>query len=307
MNIRCDGIRSLVTFILAPVLLISFLLEPFTPDLIIMLGTAKITAKIGSFPANIDAIWEIKFIGNRILFYILNWADPFQGLLYQIWMKGMVAVVAIVILWLFSKEVGAMWGVERDWVFILGFIGVFAIGSFMIMQAEWFAVLICLGMITLLLRNSNATWVAAGALVIPLLLMKGTTVLLAPVALLAYIIIMGKRGVGYRMPWASLGIAIATGAFAVAWWLWFPHLLQDSILSVAVAHPASLSLLASLEFLIYFGICVIGFAPFIIVSGAGGFLAVAHSTKKDLYELGILLSMWLIPLIGVIAQSDFYY
>ena len=88
---------------------------------------------------------------------------------------------------------------------------------------------------------------------------------------------------------------------------WFPHLLQDSILSVAVAHPASLSLLASLEFLIYFGICVIGFAPFIIVSGAGGFLAVAHSTKKDLYELGILLSMWMIPLIGVIAQSDFYY
>lgn len=65
---------SSIYYFYLPVLLIcfiSYVVTPFTADTRVFYSSAILADQLGNFPYNIDASWEIKPIGNRLIVYLL--------------------------------------------------------------------------------------------------------------------------------------------------------------------------------------------------------------------------------------------
>ena len=303
-------IRGILYVILCPAILVSFLLESFTPDIRIYLGVERIAARMGTFPTNLDSVWEVKPVGNRLIFYVLNWiADPYFGtLLYQVLVKGVAAAGAVLILWWFARMVSKEWHVPFEWPFMLGFVGLFAIGNYIILESEWFATVLVLLMVALLLRDTKFTWCAAGLLVVPLLLIKGITVLMAPLPLIAYVLISGRwKGAASGLPRAICGM-VAGGILAgLAWLTIFPHMVQDMFLSAAIGKVAAMGLLERVDWFIVLGFGVVGFTPLIVIGAVTGFMGCCFAQPRDRRDLGLLLLLWLVAVSMAFIQGEFFY
>jgi hypothetical protein len=296
---------AFVYYIICPLLVISYCLEAWTGDIRIYLGAAKVAALTPGFPMTLDSVWESRFVGHRFLYYVLNMIDPFTGWLYSIWMKFIVALVMIVILYYFSKRVSERMQVSFHYPFILGFVGLFAVNNAIIFSAESHSVVIAMLMVTLLLDDRPWVGGLSGLLIYPLIVMKGLPVLLVPIVMLV-VVMLTPHDYKARFYSALVGLPIVAAAL-IATVLYFPHFISDIFLLTRLGHLSHLGLIETIESFFNWGAGVIGFAPLIIISVVLSFILLSIVTKEHVRDLKLLLAMWLVAALYVFIISEFYY
>ena len=297
--------RKLFYWVIAPLLLLSWLLEPFTQDVRIYLGAAKVTLLTPGFPMSLDTVWESRFVGHRFLYYCLEAINPFEGLVAQVWIKGIVAVVMIAVIYYFSKRVAVKWSVHFDYVFIVTFVGWFAVNTFMIFAAEAHSVIIGLLMIALLLDDRPILNGLAGLLTLPLMILKGLPILLVPIAILTVMLICPADW-QRRIVAATCALPIAIAAwFSLAWY--YPHFISDIFLNTRMAHIGFLSYQDIGTYFFKYGLGVVGFMPVIVIGLFVTFLLLSVLRREHLKEFGFLLLMWVVAAVYVLVISEFFY
>jgi hypothetical protein len=298
-------------FVISPLILISYLLEPWTDDIRIYLGAAKVTALTSGFPLSLDAVWESRFVGHRFLYYILNLVTPFSGWLYSIWMKALVAIVTFIILYYFSKRVSDKMQISFHYPFILGILGLFAINNFIIFSAEYFSVVIAMLMLTLLLDDREWCQRLSGLLVLPLLILKGLPVMLVLIVILAIAMLVPDYKDRLMESILSLPLVFVSLLVII---LYFPHFISDIFLITKLAHLTMLDPLLVIQYFFKYGIGVIGFVPLILIGAFMLFMIVAtfekdhdYEFKRHVRDFGLLLAMWLVAAVYVLFLSEFFY
>lgn len=215
-------------FLICPFILASYLFERLTDDVRIYLGVGHLTDMMGG----IDNAWEIKPPGNRVLFYLLS-KIPETGLQYQIFLKAAVAIAAILIIAYFAIQVSRKMNADFDIVFTLSIIAMFAISDYVMLEVEWFCVLIMMLMIGALLSDNEYLWEIAGILCLPLFLMKGISLLYIPAVIALVHVIDDRSLIHDNIPFYSGAVWGIVGGVILQLTI-FPHMLQDMILSSLV-------------------------------------------------------------------------
>ena len=306
MKIPNGLIIIVIYFIICPAVLISYLFEPFTQDVRLYLGAAKITALTPGFPMNLDLVWESRFVGHRLLYYILDMISPFDGLLYSVWMKFVVALVMIGVIYYFSKQVAERMQVSFDYIFIITFLGMFAVHHFTIFSAEAHSVIIGLAMIAMLLDDPPIINGLAGLLILPLVILKGLPVLLVPIIILV-IIMLAKEDYQERLLAAACAVPIVIASYLIMAG-YFPHFISDIFLNTKLAHIGSLGYLDIGTYFVKYGVGVIGFLPIVIIGLFVTFLLLSVIRKEHVGDVGLLLLMWVVAaMYSLIIQEFFYY
>lgn len=297
--------RKLFYWLVAPLMMISWALEPWTSDVRIYLGAAKVTLLTPGFPMTLDSVWESRFVGHRFFYYCLEALNPFEGLLAQVWMKGLVAIVMLAVIYYFSKRVSVKWSVPFDYVFVITFLGLFAVNTFMIFAAEAHSLVIGLLMIAMLLDDRPLINGLAGLLVLPLLILKGLPVLLVPIAVLV-VVLLCPDTYKQRLMAAACSIPIVIAAW-LAMAAYFPHFITDIFLNTKMAHIGSLSYWDVVVCFIRYGFGVVGFTPLIVIGAVAIFLLLSVVRREHLRDLGLLLAMWFVASVYVLIIQEFFY
>jgi hypothetical protein len=294
-------IKTILYFLVCPFVLISYLLEPFTGDVKIYLGTALQTDKLGG----IDQAWEIKPPGNRILFYLLS-KIPGEALQYQILCKAIVAIVAIAIIYYFAKNVSKRMDIEHDAVFILSFLAFFAISDYVMLEVEWFCVLIMMLMMGLYLSDNEDLMFLAGVVVLPLFLMKGISILFAG-TVFALVFFITKRRFTFRgeMPFI-LGCVVAGFGFVVLQLTLFPHMIQDMLLSSAISHVTLFNPILRIFNFVYFVSLGYWFIPVLAIGFTTFLVVYYHDALNNTRQFLWLALAWLFPCIMIFAQGEMF-
>ncbi len=304
-------LRYLILGLATLPVMVSFMLESLVGNSRIYLGTERLAAAAGTFPANLDTVWEIKPVGNRLIFYVLDRiANPWWGTFtYEVVVKVIPALVLILIIWYFARMVARKWGLPFEYPYMLAFLGIFAVGNFVILEPEWTAVGVVLLMTALLLEEREWAWWTAGLLVAPLLLLKGITLLMAPLPFIAYLLVTRQRIRGVLWPALDFvaGVVGAAILTVLAWVTLFPHMVPDFLISAAIGKVAYDPILRRLELLTYYGFGLVGFMPLIVIGLVVGVMACCYAGPRDRRDLGLLLALWAIPVAIVLIQSEYFY
>ena len=295
-----------VYWVLCPFVFISYCIEPFTDDIITYLGTAKVAALTPGFPMTLDSVWESRFIGHRFLYYVLNITDPFGGFWYPVWMKTVVGIVMIVILYYFSKRVAERWAIPFEYPFVVGFLGLFAINNFIIFSAEAHSVVIAMLMITLLLDNRWHVQTLASLLVLPLIIMKGLPVILVLTVMMA-VMMLAKEDYIDRFKRAACNLFTSVPLALVVLAMYFPHFISDIVFAHQMAHIGLHSGYEVFSHFIWYGIGISGTAPIIMVGACAGFMVLSIVVRKHMRDVGLLAGMWLVGAVYVYYLAEFWY
>jgi hypothetical protein len=163
-------------FLFFPLVALGAIVSPLTNDVRIFYGVEYLDWKyLSNFPSNILGFWEIKPVGNHLCNYALvvvtNFFIPFQDHLSQeIFIKCIAVAIAIFACWTFSKNV-----LKIKYGFLLCFVAMFCSLNLNTLQAEWWATIFAM-IACALFMEANSNWsYLAGALLIPTLLVKGTS------------------------------------------------------------------------------------------------------------------------------------
>lgn len=296
---------KILYFVICPLIFISFLLESFTNDVLIYLGTAKVALITGGFPMNLDSVWESRFVGHRFLYYVLNLISPFKGLIYSIWIKLIVGLITLVILYYFSKQVSEKMQIPFQYPFIIGFLGFFAVNGFVILSAEFISIIIGMVMLIFLLQDARKElWILSSLCIVILLILKGLTVLVLPIVILVVIMFVPYYKSRFKIALYGLPIAgILYGGMA----LYFPHFISDIFLVTKIAHLNQLSYFSSIIYFFQYGIRILWFIPIIIIGIVVLFELLTIKDVNKRRNIGLLLGMWIISILYVLVISEFFY
>ena len=301
---------ALLYYFILPFTAVSFVLTPLTNDTRIFLGAAAIADTYYQLPYGLDAAYEVKPIGNRILNWFLykvaDFVVPFASNHYTefgYFVKLTALVILIVCCWYVSSRV------KTPYVFPLMFIGFACGGNFGLLMSEWFAAMFSLVAVALLLEENRGWWqVIAGMLCVGIALLKSITVLMViPVVCIVYLL-------GGEIDWKKfIGGYIAAGAaFLIACRTIWPYSLGDMLMSRLVAHVGMYDYTTMLT---WFWLTqdrtnllqvILAYAPIIVA----GFVAVVYllfsSYARGDRKTAVLLSLlWLAPAAIVFIQSEY--
>jgi len=292
-------------FLISPIVLILYILEPFSGDVMIYFGAAKVTALTNGFPMTLDSVWEVKLIGHRFLYYLLNLiATPFHGWAYSIFVKLIVSIITIVILYYFSKQLSTRLQIRFEYPFIIGFLGLFAVNNYIIFSGEATSVIISMLMFAMLLDDHKWIQIASGLLVVPLLTLKGLPVLLVLIIMLSTMMLTNDYWERFKRAILSLPIVVIS-IFILMWY--FPHFISDIFLS-RVLNPAITQDILQIVFNFwYHGISMIGMAPIIVFGACSLLLLLSVVVKEQMRNIGLLLLMWGISSAYVMYIAQFFY
>jgi hypothetical protein len=298
-----DWLLKILYFIICPLVFISYLLEPLFGDIHIYLGAAKVTALTPGFPMSLDTIWETRFIGHRFFYYVLNLVSPFEDPFYSIWIKLLVAIPTILILYYFSKQVSEHMQISVHYPFTIGFLGLFAVNNFVILSTESVSIVIAMLMTAMLLDTRRWLWFASGLLILPLVTMKGLPVLLVPIVILSIIMLIPDYKNRISIAAYSLPVIVLLWA-ALA--LYFPHFISDIFLVGKLYHIGQFDPFQMLSRFLERGISVIGYIPIIVIGVFTLFELVTITNKKMVRTLKLLLGMWGISSAYVFIIAEFF-
>jgi hypothetical protein len=297
--------QKFIYWIGLPFVLISYLCEPLADDVHIYLGAAKIQALTGGFPMVLDTVWESRIIGHRFLYYILNLISaPFPGWWYSIWMKSVVAIVTIIILYYFSKRIADRMVVPFEYVFILGFLGLFAVNNVIIFSSEILSVVISMLMVTMLLDDRRGVQVLSGLLVLPLLTLKGLPVLLVLIGMMVVMMLVTDYIDRFKRAIISLPVV---GTALLALYLYFPHFISDIFLIRMTNHPKSGEIVVILYRFFFMGIGTVGMVPVIMAGVCSMFLLLSIVMKEHIRDMRLLIGAWLVASVYVVIIGEFWY
>lgn len=309
--------------ILSLLAFISYLILPLTDDVRVFFGVAKITDFFGIFPANVDLAWELKPLGNRMLFYLINKAFSWvhNEILFEYTVKASLAIVVGLVCYYFARQIKIHFGKSVGYAaFFISIVSLFALDSFCIMEPEWFAVILSfltLGVLLSMDRYDDDSIVFEGKSLIAALLMvaiislKGITIFLIPAIFCAWFLIDDRDGLHDKVIMVLVGfVTLAIGAWALSTVL-FPNAIPDVILSGQIAFSVrSVGYLDSMMYTMFNLIKSIYFIPAILAGGiatiwvALEYIPRAEDVRK--FQPLALVLLWITPLILVFIQQEFF-
>ena len=220
-------------FIMFPILCIGSILSPLTNDVRIFYGVEQLGIKYLQFPQSVyGGFWEIKPVGNHICEFLIasftNIFVPFSNHSVQEPIIKCIAVgIAILACYIFSRNI-----LKVKYSFLLCFTGMFCALNLNILQAEFLAIVFAMVSCALLVEKNKLWHYVAGALLIWVLLVKGTTGALI-ISAVCIVLIFNKR----RVAWVrgAIGFILMGLTFLAAdifvWQQMIPDILMAPILS----------------------------------------------------------------------------
>ena len=195
----------------------------------------------------------------------------------------------------------------------MGFLGFFAVGNFVALECEYFAAILGLLILTLMVEDKKGLWIIAGFLIIPLILIKGITLFIILSVLPLWILInfWGNRvdiaQIKQRLIWCVIGFAIASAIYFISVRFLFPHSISDMFLSAGIAHIGMVGMDKLLEYFFEYSMGLIAFSPLIVI----GFLLLPFIILKvdnsQLKDILLILLSWFPPILMVFIQGEFFY
>lgn len=286
-------------FLAFPIVAIGSILSPLTNDVRIFTGTEYLAMKFFEFPGNILYTWEIKPVGNHIVNYALVWFAtlfvPFQDHFTQEIIFKIVAVtVAAFACWYFNRNI-----LKIRYGFIFSFFALFCSLNLNTLQAEWWAVVTTMVACALFVEDRNWCHYIAGALLIWVLLFKGTTGALI-ISAICIVMIVQKN-----IDWLRGGIGFITMglSFYAAHLLFWPTLISDILMAPILSHVGEYPWLGQV-YVTLVAICI-SFSIYIPAIGIGAVYGAVWLKKnfrdpRALYFVG----MWAPILFVVWYQSE---
>jgi hypothetical protein len=285
-------------YLMFPFLCISYLLTPLTHDAQTFIGAERIADLFYPFPQGIDLAWEIKPIGNRIANWVLyKWGDTLVGFASP-WFPLAVKLLALLAVLAVSYYFAAV--VPGWYVFPLAFTALTAVSDINILQAEYWAVLLALVCIAMLL---DSYWYCpvVGALFVGIVLLKGITGLML-VSILCAVFLLGNVKLSERFGGLYLGVMAGIGAFSVLSLTVWVHMIPDMLMAAQLAHVGFFSwwyILAS------FIIWTAYFLPSTPIAFFAAFVALFVILYLDLKRAAVFALAWAAPLVMVLIQGEF--
>jgi len=312
----------LLTLVFPIAVICSFVNMPLTDDVKVFIGAAY-QSEMNNLPFlhGIDAAWELKPIGNRILWRVISTAADWVNSTANI-NTGVQFVSILIAIWasiLLAGAVSKHISGNRDFIFLALFLALITPFNLCLMQAEWWAVLLSYAALWLLLKETPTSMALAGILTIFIASLKLSTVLLIPTIFVAYLMIAGyeyRNVVRQSLPYL-LGV-ISGGLVGVWWALYLPNVIPDALFSMSVAHTsrgASFSLVDGIGYLINYAYMQVPSIPILLVGIAcgGGLVLIctmiwinAEDKKEPTIHMMLLGLLWIMPLASIFIQGEFF-
>jgi hypothetical protein len=288
-----------------PAVIYSFIVAVLNDDIHVFLGVARLADSFGSFPANIDMAWELKPIGNRLIFYLFY--KLFQSVignewLVQVGMKALVAIMGLAICAYFAVQVaGKLKGLDVIWIFTIAALAVFTVHDLCMLQSEFFALLLSILAIGLMLSEREYCQYLAGAVMLGVVLLKLITVVFIPLVLITWFLV--EKHVMIRK-WKRLfyGFIVATGVFIVSCILWFHNFVNDTLLLLSLGHPTNTGLIGQIGLLLIETPGILWFIPILIA----GLIATVLIVKNRIGGWAWVMVSWVLALAIAFIQVEFW-
>jgi hypothetical protein len=320
----CATIALVVIF---SAVIVSFYQMPFTDDVRVFIGAAH-QADLNRlpFPWNIDAAWELKPLGNRLIYYTLvrftevvgQWlSDAPSEMLIKAAALSSVFIVSM-LLARAAKDRGVR---DSSIIFFIVFISLVTPYNLFLLQTEWWAVLLSFLVLWMLQQDSIEYAIIAGILSVFIAAIKLSTLLLIPSIFIAYLLMLipDRDTIIDNVKGYIAGIIVG-GLSASAWGLYLPNVVPDMLFSINIAHVCrggigfsfseGIAYLASymVEQIYWLPILFAGVVTTLLLLIFGiVFLCQPGAEKfKVVSIIGLLGLLWLFPLISVFIQLEFF-
>jgi hypothetical protein len=301
------SLKKIITTIALIPTTLSFILNPLTYDVHAYQAVARLTDYFGtSFPANLDAAWEIKPIGNRFINYALYkvaaLAAPFGSVEYEMVIKTICLALVLIVAWYFARHYN-----NPPYLSLLTALAFITPLNPIQLQPEWFAVLFALLAIALMLSDKWYLQAAAGMVITGIFLLKGITILLIIPILWA---VWLEKGSDWFRRATIAGEASVISLLAVIGSGFFPNLIPDMLMSSRLAHVGMWSPAQVLANLIFGSISsmVVLYVPIITVGLAALGVACWQRLKAGSFShMAIMLAAWASGIFIVMIQSEEYF
>lgn len=271
-----------------------YLTIPLTDDVRVFLSAAMNADTFG-----VDAAWEVKTIGNKILYYglwkLFGWTPEESFILV---MKLFVGIAVIGICWYFSQKMKD----NNPWlVFCIASVSVFLIHPFCIFQCEWFAVIGAMLALALLLDKK---YIPAGVILACIGFLKLSTFVFIIPVICAWILIAGKQS-----KWDVIRVietfCFSIVAILVLCLLFFPHAIPDMFLSIDLVHANQIR---QADFITTLASSIlstpVGIIPALATVVVSLVLAAMIQKRHGGYLLGII--MWGSCFASALAAQEFF-
>ena len=290
-------------FIMFPVISLSYILVPLTNDARIYIGVEYIADKFYPYPYGWDLAWEIKPIANRLMAWVMykvasSIVSFGNAIAFGIVVKLIALGIITAIIWYFAKTVGG------KWTFPLTFVAFTCIGNFIILQAEYWALVWSLLAIAFLLHDNNKLHFLSGALFILIALFKGITGLLCIPILCAVLLLK---------PTPRIYLFNIFGGFcaAIAVFLWldltiWPHMIPDMIMSAQVARVGQFPFWMYFMSITAFLYSAAIYIPLVSVGCIVGLLYLIKTFYIDRLTALLFVAMWFVPFLIIYIQGEFF-
>jgi hypothetical protein len=286
-------------FVMFPFTCISYCLIPTTPDVNMFLGTERIADIYYPFPQGIDLAWEIKFISNRVINWVLYKAGSSIVGFDNQWFPFVVKLIALAVVVAVSYYLSTK--LKGWYVFPLVFIALTWTSPRNILQAEYWAVILALVCIGLLLDDRWYHPLLAGILFVGISLLKGVTGLMLVSVLCAVYLLKGVK-VSERFWELCTGIAIGVSAFLILSVTVWTHMIPDMLMSAQVAnvgfYPISYILLMFIVWTAFY-------LPSTPLAFIALFVALFLMMRLRGWNLVAFVLMWGAPFAMAIIQGEF--
>jgi hypothetical protein len=286
-------------YLCLPLVAIGSILSPLTNDTRIFYGVQYLAYTYFPFPHGISYVWEIKPIFSHIFNYCLVVFTcalvPFSNHFAQeIIIKTVAVALAIVASWIFAKNV-----LKIKYSFALCFISLFACLNLNILQMEWLAIILSMISCALFMEIKNYWHYIAGALLILVLLSKGTTGALI-ISSVCIMLIFQKRIDWIR---GGIGFTVTGILFFIASQTIWPEMLQDIMSAPILSHIGEYSMVGQIGVTVIASL--ISMSIYIPIVGLGAVYG-GIWIKNHIHgiEAKLLITSWIAPLCIVWAQSE---
>lgn len=319
------GILFVISMILAISSAVSFSQMEFTGDAKMFIGSAsQATFSSLPFPSNVDYAWELKPVGNRLVmfaFYTIGEMSPYHESLIKFFAAVLVILVSIIFVHRVSSKCPDFF--KEEWQKdVATYIVVFALVSlnnFCLFQAEWFAVIGSLILLSMLLSHSKWEHILAGLVAIGIISLKGATIFLIPAVIAAYILLDKNYEKEFfcKMEQFAIGVGVGIGVSIYLCYTVFKNAIPDMLLAIQIAwhaRPTHVAIPDSPAYLlnnmIPGALNVPMLVPGIIVLVVLFEIILLPSIIKNGWHLkktiASLIIMWMVPLLAIALQGEFF-
>lgn len=285
--------------ILGSIVTLSFIRTPFTNDVGIFQGVANIADKYYPFPYGVDLAWEAKPIGNRLINYgllkITEIFTPFESQDTFIIVAKILVLLAVIIIAAYFSYI-----IKGEYTFWLIFFAFTTCINFCIMQAEWYASLLAVLTIALVI---DKRYILAGLLIFFIATIKGITLFLfVPIVCSVYLLHkLEQKAIAKVLAGFLIGGCAAVILQLIIW----PNMMPDLLLAPYITGVGRMPFWDSVQYFVIQTVLIVGYIP-VLASAFTGLMLILAARKYTGWNLAAFVLMWLVPLLTIIIHSEYF-